>query len=247
MKYNINTTVIFLILGIALIYQGCDKNEIKRTEYENFIIDIAYDKDYEYPDNFYHESIDSGFTYYENTVSTTEISNDHVWIELSTNDREQAFVWSELSNEFCSVNREIISEVETEKYFEFTRQNSEFENDLMYSRIHKLNYFEPTHNKFLEPDTIGIYNGALHLTNVKELVEYLWDCFSLGINDSKVIESSILESTNGFEHYIQSIQVVHGDFNINDVIYIYDNYFRVDKSDRYLIIERNKIKTIEVN
>jgi len=236
-----------LLLGIGLIYQGCDKPKDIRTEYENFIIDIAYNQDYEYPVDFYHENIDSGFTYYENTVSTTEISNDHIWIELSTNDRGQAFVWSELSNEFGSVKREIISERETEKYFEFTRRNTEFENDLMYSRIHKLNYFKPTHNKFLEPDTIGIYNGTLHLTNVKELVEYLWDCFSLGINDSKVIESSINESGSHFEHYIQSIQVVHGDFNIKDVIYIYDNYFRIDKSDRYLIIDRNKIKTIEVN
>jgi len=238
---------IILILGIGIINQGCDKNEAIRTDYEKFIIDMAYDGEFKYPTDFYQESIDIGNVYYENTVSTTENPIDPIWIELSTNDKDQAYNWSELNNEYGLGNREIISERETERHFEFTRQNTEFENDILYSRIHKSNYFEPALNKFLEPDTIGIYNGVLNLISVKALVEYLWFNYSIGILDSKVIESKIIETNDGFEHYIQSINIVYGDFNIDDVIYIYDNNFRLDHSNRILIIERNEVKTIEVN
>ncbi len=248
MKCNNKLNAIILILVLGLIFQCCDKNKIIRTDYESFIIDIAYDKDYQYPTDFYHESIANGFTYYENTVSTTpRINDDHIWIELATNDREQAFNWSELSNEFSSVNRKIVSERETEKYFEFSRQNIDFENDLMLSRIHKLKYFEPKLDKFLEQDTIGIYNGELSLASVKELIEYLWSCGSMAIYNSKVIESKITEYHDYYEQYIQSISIVYGDFSIKDIIYVYDNYLRINKSDRTLILETNEVKTIEGN
>lgn len=247
MEFSIKTSSNIMLLVITLFFMSCDKNNTERTDFENYIIDMAFDKEYEYPTNFYHENTEVGSIYYENTVSTSEPSSDIIWIELSTNDKDQALNWSEISNGYSSVNRALISEKETEKYFEFTRQNIEYKTDIINSRVHKLTYFEPTHYKYYEPDTIGVYKGELNLENVKELVEYLWDCFSLGIIDSKVIESNIIENSTGFEHYIQSIRIIQGDFDIKDVVYIYDNYIRIDKTNRYLIIEREKTQTIIID
>jgi len=116
-------------------------------------------------------------------------------------------LWSNNSNEYSSVNREIVSEKETDKYFEFKRQNVEYENDILLSRIHKKSYFRPKVDKFKEPDTIGIYNGELSTNRVDELVEYLWSCGSIGLSHSKVIKSQIKE----FNDYYEPDQTDEGD------------------------------------
>ena len=238
-----------LILIITLVFLvGCDDDNIKRTDDENRILELAYDNDYLYPEGFYHELISLGSVYYVNTISITPDSEqEHIWIELSTDDRDVALLWSNKSNENSSVNREIISERETEKYFEFTRQNEIYENDILLSRTHKSSYFKPTLDKFLEPDTIGIYMGELTENKVKELIEYLWSCGTIGLAHSKVIESQITEYHDYYEHYVQSIMIVHGDFNIHDYIHVYGNYFKLNKSERSLIIDTKEIMIIEGN
>ena len=96
---------------------SCDNDEINRTDEDERILKLAYSKDYFYPTGFYHEIIDSGSIYYENTVSIKSITErDHIWIELHTNNKNEARVWSDKSNEYSSVNREIVSERETDKY-----------------------------------------------------------------------------------------------------------------------------------
>ena len=167
MKHN-------LILIITLVFLvGCEDDNIKRTDDENRILELAYDNDYLYPEGFYHELISIGSAYYVNTISITPVSErEHIWIELSTDDRDEALLWSNKSNENSTVNREIISEKETEKYFEFTRQNIVYGNDVLLSRIHKSSYFRPTLDRFLEPDTIGIYMGELTKNKVKVLIEF---------------------------------------------------------------------------
>jgi hypothetical protein len=236
---------LFVILTIVL-FISCDNDEINRTDEENRILELAYNIDYLYPEGFYQELIYEGSAYYENTVSIKPISErEHIWIELCTNDKNEALLWSNNSNEYSSVNREIISERETDKYFEFKRQNVEYENDILLSRIHKTSYFQPKLDKFKEPDTIGIYNGELSKNSVNELVEYLWSCGSIGLGHSKVIESQIKEFNSYYEQYIQSIKIVYGDWGISDYIYVYDNYFKMNKPDSTLILETIKIITIK--
>ncbi|WP_157972163.1 hypothetical protein [Pleomorphovibrio marinus] len=81
---------------------------------------------------------------------------------------------------------------------------------------------------------------------MKELIEYLWGCGTLGIYD-KVVESKITESENGFEHYIQSLKTVYGDFGIHDKIYVYDNTFLLDKLTKILTVSGEQRKKIEGN
>jgi hypothetical protein len=245
MKKRSTMKNLLMIMFLFLLLVGCDKDIVDRSEEDKRILDLAYNKDYVYPDGFYNKD---GFGYYENTVSIKPVSErEPVWIELSTNDKNEALLWSNLSNEYSSVDREIISERENEKYFEFKRRNVKNERDIILSRVHKSSYFQPKLDKFLESDTVGIYRGELSETEFDELVEYLWSCGSMGLGHTKVIESQSKEYDDYFEQYIQSIKIIYGDFNINDYIYVYDNYFKMKKSDRTLIMETHKVKSIEGN
>jgi len=157
-------------------------------------------------------------------------------------------VWSDKSNEYSSVNRQIIGESESDKYFEFTRKNIQYSNDILLSRVHKSSYFQPELNKFSVSDTlIGTYNGELNLASVKELVEYLWSSGTIGVSYSKVLESEIKEYNDHFEYYIQSIVIVYGDFGIKDEIIVYDNFVTLNKLNRELIVKTNEVKTIQGN
>jgi hypothetical protein len=242
----------FLVILVALflLMTGCSKrianqfNGSNRTAEENQIVQLAYNINYQYPIGFYKN--DSG--YYENTTSVTPLSQrKDIWIELSTNDRNQALAWSDSSDEYSSVHRVIISESETEKYFEFKRQSTSNNNDIIFSRVHKTSYFLPLLDRFKMPDTIGIYNGQLDSSKAKEFVEYLWSCGSLGIYSSKVIESQINEFNDYFQQYIKSFNVVYGDIGLRDSIFVYDNYFKLDKNSRILTIATKQADAFEGN
>jgi hypothetical protein len=236
---------LFAVL-VAFVTISCDDDKIIRTPEEEHILALAYSEDYSYPEGFYHEVNYTGSPYYENTVSIKPVNErQDIWIELNTNDKNEARLWSDKSNEYSSVNREIIGESETDKYFEFKRKNIQYSNDILLSRVHKSSYFQPVKNKFFASDTIiGKYNGELNLINAKELVEYLWSCGTMGVSYSKVLESEIKEYNEHFEYYIQSIIIVHGDFGICDEIIVYDNFVTLNKSNREMVIKTNKIKTI---
>lgn len=244
MNRNILTTVTTLFL---LITGACKKNDMIGSISDDRLLNFAYDKDYQFPEGFFHEGNLIGSVYYENTVSVRPMNErENIWIELNTNDKEQAKTWSNLSNVFGSIDRSIVKENETEKYFEFVRVNIQNGNDILLSRVHRIDYFVSLRNKFADIDKIGIYNGELTTDKVKELIEYLWSCGTLGLYD-KVVESKISNSENGFEYNIQSLRTVFGDFGLHDMIYVYDNIFHLDKSTRILTVSRKQIKEIEGN
>ena len=237
---------ILLFIGFTF-FISCDKDDTIGSTPDDRFLELAYDKSYQYPDGFYHETNLIGYIYYENTVSIKPTNErENIWIELNTNDKEQAKTWSNLSNEYSSVDREIVQENETEKYFEIVRVNILNENDTLLSRVHRSDYFISLYDKFTEIDTIGVFNGELTLNSTKELIEYLWSCGTLSIYD-KVVESKNTDTGDNFEHYIQSIRTVYGDFGLHDMIYVYDNNFELDKSTKVLIIKRELIKEIEGN
>lgn len=237
---------LLLLIGFSF-FISCDKDETIDSANNNRFLELAYDKSYQYPDGFYYEKKLNGYVYYENTVSIKPTNErENIWIELNTNDKEQAKTWSDLSNEYSSVDREIIEESETDKYFEITRVNIHNKNDTLLSRVHRTEYFVSLYNRFTNIDTIGVYNGELTSNNIKELIEYLWSCGTLSIYD-KVVESATTDKGGIFEHNIQSIETIHGDFGIYDMIYVYDNKFELDKTSKILTIKRELIKKIEGN
>jgi hypothetical protein len=235
------------IILFSIIIAGCDKDKVIRTPEEEQILELAYAKDYFYPVDFYHEINNAGSPYYENTVVIKPVNErQNIWIELNTNDKNEARQWSDESNQYSSVNREVIDETETNKFFEFKRKNTQYSSDIILSRVHKSSYFQPLLNRFSLSDTlIGKYNRELNLTSVKELVEYLWSCGTMNVSYSKVLNRELKEYEKYFEYYIQSILIVYGDFGLHDEIIVSDNYAKLNKSDRDLIVKTNKVKTIQ--
>lgn len=235
---------ILLILGLTLII-ACEKDDNIETLSDDKLLELAYSKDYFYSEDFYFEKDLDGYVYYENTVSIKPTAErESIWIELSTNEKPQAKKWSDLSNDYSSVNRELILENETKKYYEFKRVNVENENDILLSRVHKSDYFISLYDRFTEIDTIGIYNGEVTTSEIKELIEYLWSCGTLGFT-YKVVESRITDKDDSFEQYIQSLKIVYGDWGLNDWIYVYDNTFSFNKSTKLLTIKTELIKEIQ--
>lgn len=238
---------LFIILFIIVI-AGCedDKNNVIRSPEEEQILELAYDRGYNYPDGFYHEADEIGSVYYDNTLSIRPLSErEHIWIELNTDDKNEARLWSDKTNEYYSVDRDVVLENETEKYFQFKRVSPANNSDVIYSRIHKASYFQPALNKFSVSDSlVGKYSGELSLVDVKELVEYLWSCGTMDVTYSKVITSEIHEFSDRFESDIQSILIVYGDFGLNDEIRVYDNRIILNKSDRELVVKTQKTKSI---
>jgi hypothetical protein len=235
-----------------------DKDGIIEPADDNDFLKLAYDRNYKYPDGFYYEKDLAGSiysVYYENTLSIKPVNEREDWIELHTLSKEDARNWSNLSNEYSSVNRAIIRENETEKYFEFVRKNENeyYGNFIFLSRIHKSDYFIPMRNlNFLLEDEsdkdniIGIFKGDLTTSNVKELIEYLWDYPNRQNNSSKVSKAEISEQEDKFEYYIQEIYIIGGDWGVYDMIYIYDIKYTLDKETGILsLAEKNLVKEIK--
>ena len=217
---------------------------------DDHFLELAYDKDYKYPDGFYFEKDLTGSVYYVNTLSIKPVNERDDYIELDTLNKEEARNWSNLSNEYSSVNRAIIRENETEKYFEFVRKNvnPSYGYDILLSRVHKSDYFISTRNLYAlhgygfdEDNIIGTFKGDLSVSNVKELIEYLWDYPNRQNGGSKVAKAEISEQEDKFEYYIQEIYIIGGDWGVYDEIYIYDINFTLDKNTRILSLNDMKL------
>jgi len=244
---------ISLFIALAL-FVSCDKNELSEPDEppNDELLEWAYDKNYRYPVGFFLEQGLLGSTYYENSVS---VNKQSPWVEFHTTNKNEARNWSNISNENSSVNRKIVQENETEKFFEFVRVNVVNENDVLLSRVHKSDYFIPydgfrffgSFETLVENKTIGTYYGMVTLDKVKEFIEYLW-VRGIWNSDSKVIESKISEKNDKFEHHIQSLLIVYGDWGLHDKIYVFNNKFAIDKKAKvFTLVERKLVKEIEGN
>ena len=238
MKYSSIILVAFFVLIIA-----CNKSkttEPNRTPEENQILKLAYKNNYKYPTGFYQN--DSGLyvnTYYLKFASQSQ----NTWIELSTNDINQAFAWADSTNNYFAGIRILTGESVTGKYFEFRWQDPNDINNVFLSRVHKTSYFIPLLDRLKKTDTIGIFNGQMNKDSVNELIQYLWSCGSLGTgNFSKVAETQITEYNDHFEEYIKSFQLVIADFGGGaDSIYVSDNYIDLSKSSRLITLKSNQV------
>ena len=229
---------------------------------------LMYDSNYQYPDGFYQDAalLDPGYcsvepsrrsVYYMNTAHFEPWDeNNSVFVELHTLDKEEARNWSNSAVESSYMhwyrNNTMIQEKEneTEKYFEFVLVSNDLYPFSYLNRVHRSDYFIPLCDKMkFEPNfdyTLGIYNGEIKINKVKELIEYLW-CMTL-FADNKVVVSTISEKDGKFEHYIQSLRMVGGDLGRNDVIFVYDNKFILDKETKILTFaERKKVEEVRGN
>jgi len=245
------TLNVLVALCISFTFLSCDRTQTSDIETNaltanDSILKIAYDIKYKYPADFYHDITPVNSIYYLNAEIIKPLSEGgNGWIELSTNDKNEALSWSNSSANNSSVHWQFISEKETEKYFEFKGQNQEIKTEILLFRVHKTSYFKPSENLAKQSDTLGIYNGILMADSVKELVEYLWNKKTYNLFGSKVLETHMTEYNSYYEQYIKSISFIGGDYGVNDQIEVYDNYFRLMKSTRILTQQSTKINTIK--
>ena len=246
-------SVIFLILAG---FFSCDNQFFAepKDEGEEYL-SLAYDGTYSYPKEFYEDpaSPDDN-VYYINTVSISPINQrDSEWIELSANNKNEALAWLNLtiSNSSDRIKFLLIKENETEKYFEFEGKqitDDIYECPLLF-RVHKTNYYHSIFDRSApwnhEYETgYGHYNAEIEKSKVKECIEYLWVINTFANYGQKVLSSEIKETKEYFEVNICSLSITYGDWGLHDVVSVYDNYIRFNKSSRLITFQQSLRKQI---
>jgi len=249
-----------LILTLALIVlnalPGCDilsspdkETALPKTEFDytdEHLLAIAYSS-YKFPDDFYQEELNGGSIYYVNTVSVLPLSErEPIWIEFCTEFRDQAFDWTESSNVNSAYYRELVSESEAEKYYEFRRVYAARPNDIVLFRVHKCSYLDRSAvDNFLHSDTLGVF-GQRPVTKaaVKELAEYIHFINTYNIGNYKVLSSKVEESESSVNHVILQLTLLTGDWGMCDYIELGTIAYSVDKESGIITKSRENIRGI---
>jgi hypothetical protein len=74
-------------------------------------------------------------------------------------------------------------------------------------------------------------------SDIKELIEYLWSSGAVGVNE-KVEKTVLEEGINTYTYLVSSISIIGGDWNENDSINLYYNYFNINKMDGIITLNR---------
>jgi len=213
------------------------------------LLSIAYDRYYLHPEGFYQDPTWPDAFYYVNTVSISPINQrDSRWIELSTNDRDEALKWVSLTiaNSDDRITHLFIEESETKKHFEFKFKqitDNRFELPIRF-RVHKTSYYHSIFDRFapwnhVNETKYGYYNGEIEKSKVRECIEYLWVINTFANHGQKVLSSEIRETGNYFEVHIVSLGVSFGGRGLHDVVSLYDNYIRFNKDTRLITFRQS--------
>ncbi len=195
--------VIIAVSFIALILASCNDNNVTEPIINaDTLYNFAYYGE-KWPRGFYQEDSLEGSIYYENSVSIKPLNErKDVWIQLCSDNIDTARKWSELSSEYSSYYRDLISERETVKYYEFKRVYSANKKDIILSRVHKCSYLDRSiYDFFKDGDTIGVFNKKnFDKNDVKELIEYIWfvEHYDIG---GKVYQSFTEQENSMYIHY----------------------------------------------
>lgn len=210
------------------------------------LLDSAYNYG-SYPVGFYAEDVGRFSTYYYNRKSIVGPYESHSvpYYELCTEARDQAFEWSELSAVHSSGYRALISERETEKYFEFKRAYNSEDIYPLLGRVHKRSYLEPSDSISVEGfNFCGIYQQRpITKSDVKELCEYY---YARGrVIHINVFVSITIDHGDYFEHSIFSPRVIMGDYGLYDEITLFKHEYIVEKQSGLLKSRRIPKMTIK--
>ncbi len=251
MKKYIRISIAFVVI---LILTFCKEN-VNGPEFpitvtpitDDELYELAY-SDYEWPSNFYYENLSGGALYYENTISITPLTRrSNVWKQLCTDYIAIAKLWSELSSNYSSYYRDLVSQRETEKYYEFKRVYSIHPSDIILSRVHKCSYLDRSMYDFLKPErVIGVFTkNNFNRNDAKELIEYLWFTENYD-NASSRIHQSLIETNNfDYVYYLYEIGIVFGDFGMKDSISYIKHTFKISISNGEIIHDKELIKIID--
>jgi hypothetical protein len=177
---------------------------------------FAYSASRGHPE-FFQEDPNLGSRYYENTISVRMEADK--WIELSTDIRDSALAWSERAAMASAYYRDLVSERETDKYFEFRRVYSESPTNVFLSRVHKASYLVRSMYDRLHPSpVIGAYGPRpVDVSNARELIEYMWANGKI-VDAGRPLSRNIEESDTSVAEEIYFCYTIGGDWGICDTI-----------------------------
>lgn len=241
--------LIFIILLFSLFALKCGLLDSDPDDdyQDDKILSKAYSS-YKIPEEFYQENLDDGSIYYNNTLSILPLEErTSSSIQLSTDNRDQAREWSELTSKNSSYYRKLVDESENEKYFQFKRVYEQNPSDIILSRVHKSAYLDRSMYDLFNPgNIIGKYtNKPYQIKEVKELIEYLWFVEHYNSSGRKVLNSSIQEESSRFVHLIEELKIIRGDWGIHDQIFVLESTYSVDKTTGEISYIEEKIKEIQ--
>ena len=240
----------FLWVLLPFFLLGCEKTESEEKLYDKELLELAYDNNFFYPDDFYKDSASPEHnSYYVNTVSISPINQrGPKWIELSTNDRSEASIWVNLTLANSSVSHSLIEENESEKYFEFKCIEAPHSYITLF-RVHKTSYYHSIFDRWqpwnhINETKYGNYNAEIEKGKIKECIEYLWVHNTFANHGQKVLSSTIEETNDYFEVYIVSLSMTYGDWDMRHFLSVYDNYILFDKNSRLVSFRQSLRKEI---
>ena len=202
---------------------------------------------YKYPATFQQEDYQGASPYYENTISIyRDKERPSYWIELSTNDRNQAYAWSESSSVNSAYYRKIVAERETDKFFEFRRAWQEHPTDVILSRIHKSSYLDRSMYDRMNPkDTIAVFKYLpVDTIKIRDLIEYLWFAGNYDFAGAKVLCDYSIDRSNSVEYLLFSTEVSRGDWGLNDQIAVVRSSFVVSKQSGSVVFKKQTIRSL---
>lgn len=209
---------------------------------DNKLRSFAYSGSLGHPD-FYQEDYSLGSPYYENTISTRMEADK--WIELSTSTRDSALAWSETSATSSAYYRDLVSESETEKYFEFQRVYAENPRDVILSRVHKSSYLNRSMYDRLHPSPVlGVYRvRPIEESGARELIEYMW-ANSRIVDFGRPLSRSLEESETSFAETIYFSYTIRGDWGTCDSIVLGRALVRIDKTTGEVTSEVEELREV---
>ncbi|MHA2254067.1 MAG: hypothetical protein ACXAD7_27190 [Candidatus Kariarchaeaceae archaeon] len=215
-------------------------NELLRATYSSYRI----------PSDFYYVELIAS-TYY--ITANTKANTGH--LQLCTDNYTQASEWSNTSAENMADFRPLISDRETEKFYEFYRkrigvgyQGREY-NDHILLRVHKCSYYTPGDYNITDLGMeIGYYNlQTITLNSSKEFVEYLFYRVGYEFNDygMRVLSSFNEQYNNSIIHYIYFIQQIIGDFGMCDEVGLIREIYEINLTTRLVRNSFERIRSID--
>jgi len=250
------------IILLTAILCGCSKQSPTPTEpipvnnnqvffdsisiSDSQVLALAYSS-YKYPDGFYQENVAGGSIYYENTLSILPLNQRLAHAsELSTNSRDQALAWSESSSVNSAYYRKLVTESQTDKYFQFTRVYETNPNDILLDRVHKLSYLDRSmFDSFNPTPMVARLNvRPIDTTVVQNLVQYLWFVFNYDINGAQPLATITRQSIDTAWCVLYSLGKVGGDFGVPDEITLYRSMYSVSRQSGDVWLLASTVRTI---
>jgi len=254
---------LLLAIGLVIGVCGCSKQTPSptqpvlsgdyQTSFDSITISdsqirsLTYSS-YKYPNGFYQENLGRGSIYYNNTLSILPLNQRSAHsTELSTNNQDQALAWSESTAINSAYYRKLVSESQTDKYFQFRRVYQKDTNDMVLDRVHKLSYLDRSMFDSFNPTPLiaRLNSRPIDSILVQNLVEYLWFVENYDIYGAQVLATVNRQSIDTAWSVIYSLQRAGGDFGLPDEITLSRSMYSVSTQSGNVWFSITPIRTIQ--